>query len=576
MRALYSGVTGLEGTQTEMDVIGNNIANSNTVGFKSSQVTFSTALSQVLSSARSPQGNLGGVNPVEVGLGTQIASIDQLMTQGSLQNTGSPTDLAIQGNGFFVVNNGSGNYYTRAGNFSLDQNGTLVQSGTGYDVMGWEATNSSSGQGYVNTNLPIGKIQISSNATMNANATSSMTLGGNINSASGIQPVTITETDNNGNQYTIQFTFSPQTSSFNPFSPSNKYEWTAKIINASSGSTGATATGTITLDQNGNVTNDSANNLYISNSNETLSLTTNSAATNVVSGSAVTLPTAGPISFAQADNTANTVTASYTSPIYTTSTQIYDSLGNPYTVYLDFTNLGTVSGSSMNTIGSQTAWAWDARLANGTPVTLTTSSGSATGNSFGVVEFNSSGKMIGNFALEKNTIPPSLTASNAPEGLSFTPSDGAAQVNAQIDFTGLTDLAGSSSATVSNQNGNAAGTLQSFAINQTGQIVGTFSNGLTNTLGQVALANFNNPSGLSAVGNSLFSQSANSGTPQIGTAGTGGLGTFVPGALEESNVDLAQEFSNMIVAENSFDANSRVITTADAMMAQLINMKQTP
>ncbi len=580
MRALYSGITGLEGSQTEMDVIGNNIANSNTVGFKASRVTFATALSQLMSAARAPQGNLGGVNPVSVGLGTEIASIDQLMSQGSFQNTGKKTDLAIQGDGFFVVNGGNGNYYyTRAGNFSLDQNGTLVQAGTGYDVMGWQAITDSSGNRHVNTNAPISPIQISANTTMNANATTSMTLGGNIDSSSGIQPTTITVTDNSGNQYTVQFTFSPSTSNFNPFSATRTYNWTATIVNAPTGDKiGAPITGQITLDQYGNVTSDNGQDLYINKSGTsgtTLSLSTASS-TTTVSGTAISLPTAGPISFSEADNTANTVTAAYTNPVYTTSTQIYDSLGNPYTVYIDFTNLGTVSGSGTSTswgTGTNTAWSWDARLANGTPVNLTTSSGSASGNNFGVIEFNSSGRMVGNFALNSSN---QLFTSNAPTGISFAPSDGASTVTAQIDFTALSDLAGSSSATIANQNGNAQGILQSFALNQNGQIIGTFSNGLTDTLGQVALADFNNPAGLNAVGNSLYSTSANSGLPQVGIAGTGGRGTFIPGALEMSNVDLAQEFTNMIVAERSFDADSRIITTADAMLSQLISMKQTP
>ncbi|HEU24706.1 MAG: flagellar hook-basal body protein [Mesoaciditoga sp.] len=573
MRALYSGISGLEGMQTEMDVIGNNIANSNTVGFKASRVTFSTALSQLLSAARAPQGNLGGVNPTQVGLGTQIASIDQLMTQGSFQNTGKSTDLAIQGDGFFIVNNGNGNYYTRAGNFSLDQNGTLVQAGTGYKVLGWESAVSPTGQRYVDTNAPIAPIQISANTTMNAKATSQMIVGGNIDSSSGIQPTTITVTDASGKQYTVQFTFSPQTNNFNPFSTSRVYNWTATIVNGPAGSVGTKISGNITLDQYGNVVNDSAKNIYINNSNGTYSLSTTSAST--ASGAAITLPTSGPISFAESDNTANTVTAGYTNPVYTTSTQIYDSLGNPYTIYIDFTNLGTVSGSGTSTTwgtGTNTAWAWDARLANGTPVNLVTSSGSATSSNFGILEFNSSGRMVGNFALNNGQ----LTNANAPTGISFTPSDGAATVKSQIDFTSVTDMAGSSSAAITQQNGNAQGTLQSFAINQNGQIIGTFSNGLTDTLGQVALANFNNPSGLNAVGNSLYSESANSGVPQVGTAGTGGRGTFIPGALEMSNVDLAQEFTNMIIAERSFDANARVITTADAMLSQLDNLKQTP
>jgi len=136
MRAMYSGITGLKNFQTAMDIVGNNIANVNTVGFKASRITFQTALLQTLKSGRSPQNNIGGTNPMQIGLGSQIASIDKLMTQGSFQNTGKKTDLAIQGDGFFILSDGKGYYYTRAGNFMLDTNGTLIQASTGYKVQG--------------------------------------------------------------------------------------------------------------------------------------------------------------------------------------------------------------------------------------------------------------------------------------------------------------------------------------------------------------------------------------------------------------------------------------------------------
>lgn len=574
MRSLYSGITGLQGSQTNMDVIGNNIANVNTVGFKASRVTFETALLQALRAARSPQNNVGGVNPMAVGLGTQIASIDKLMGQGSFQNTGKKTDLAIQGDGFFVVNNGSGNFYTRAGNFSLDENGSLVQAGTGYKVMGWKSTVDPQGRRHVDTNQPIGEIKIAANETMGAKETQNIKVGGNLDSTTGIQPVTITVSDDKNNLYTVQFTFNLDQKNFDPFSNTKTYNWTAKIVNGPTDSTiGEPLSGQISVDQYGNVVNDNhtdnATSLYIKSDGTNLSLTTSSAQTGevVVTGTAITLPTAGSISFSEADNTTNAVTASYTNPMYTTSTQIYDSLGKPYTLYIDFTNLGTVSPST-----TTTAWAWDAHLADGTPIQLTNSSGTAASSNVGVVEFDSSGKLIGNFVLTGGAI----SNTNAPSGVKFTTSDGAGDVVSQIDFTQLSDLAGDATASVTDQDGNAAGTLQSFAVNQGGDIIGTFSNGLTDIMGKIALANFNNPAGLGEVGNSLYAQSANSGTPQIGKAGTSGRGTLIPGALEMSNVDLAQEFTNMIVAERSFQANARVITTSDAMIQQLVSLKQTP
>jgi len=570
MRSLYSGITGLQGSQTNMDVIGNNIANVNTVGFKASRVTFESALLQAIRAARSPQKNIGGVNPMAVGLGTQIASIDKIMSQGSFQNTGKKTDLAIQGDGFFIVNSGNNDFYTRAGNFSLDQDGTLVQAGTGYKVMGWEAKVDATGNRHVDTNNPVAPIQISANETMSAKATTKMGISGNLDSTTGIQPVTLTVTADNGDTYTVQFTFKLDSQNFDPFSNTKTYTWTAKVIGAPSGSsTGATLSGQITLDQYGNVTNDSANSLYVDNNGGTVSLATASSA-STVSGTAISLPSTGAISFTESDNTANAVTAAYTNPMYTTSTQIYDSLGKAYTVYIDFTNLGTVSGTS--TPSTTTAWAWDARLADGTPVNLITASGSSASSNIGIVEFNSSGRLLGNFTLTGGAI----TQTGVPTGISFDTSDGAGTVKSQIDFTQLTDLAGNASAAITSQNGNAQGTLQSFAVNQSGGIIGTFSNGMTDILGKIALASFNNPAGLKAIGNSLYSKSANSGTPQIGPAGTGGRGTFIPGALEMSNVDLAQEFTNMIVAERTFQANARVITTSDAMIQQLVALKQTP
>lgn len=137
MRSLYSAISGLKNHQVKMDVIGNNIANVNTTGFKRSRVTFSTMLSQTNKGASSPSANQGGTNPVQVGLGAMLGSIDQIMTQGSSQSTGKDTDMMIQGNGFFVLSNNGQNVYSRAGGFSLDQDGNLVDPGTGAQVLGY-------------------------------------------------------------------------------------------------------------------------------------------------------------------------------------------------------------------------------------------------------------------------------------------------------------------------------------------------------------------------------------------------------------------------------------------------------
>mgnify|MGYP003523903999 FL=1 len=139
MRSLYSGVSGLQNHQTRMDVIGNNISNVNTVGFKRGRVNFQDMISQQLQGAAKPSEELGGVNPKEVGLGMTVAAIDNIFNQGNLQSTGVSTDLAIQGNGFFIMKSGDETFYTRNGAFSLDSNGTLVNPANGMRVQGWMA-----------------------------------------------------------------------------------------------------------------------------------------------------------------------------------------------------------------------------------------------------------------------------------------------------------------------------------------------------------------------------------------------------------------------------------------------------
>jgi len=151
---------------------------------------------------------------------------------------------------------------------------------------------------------------------------------------------------------------------------------------------------------------------------------------------------------------------------------------------------------------------------------------------------------------------------------------GAGPVQIEIDFNDITQFSSNHSIAVTEQDGNAEGTLESFAINEVGEIVGTFTNGSSDTLGKVGMATFNNPQGLMETGNSMYVQSSNSGLAQIGVAGVGGRGTLIPGALEMSNVDLAEEFTNMIVAQRGFQATSRIITTSDQILQELVNIKR--
>ena len=200
MRSLFSGVSGLKNHQTRMDVIGNNISNVNTTGFKSSRVTFADTLNQTMTGAAAPNGTIGGTNPKQIGLGSAVSSIDLLFTDGSVQSTGKNTDLCLSGNGLFVISNGSQTYYTRNGAFEFDAEGNYVMPGSGMLVQGWTATD-----GVLNTSDAVGKINIPAGKSMAAEATTTVTYNNNLNSAEKIVDG-INLMDSNGNTITIAST----------------------------------------------------------------------------------------------------------------------------------------------------------------------------------------------------------------------------------------------------------------------------------------------------------------------------------------------------------------------------------
>ncbi|AJC73963.1 flagellar hook-basal body protein [Pseudothermotoga hypogea DSM 11164 = NBRC 106472] len=715
MRSMFSGVSGMRNFQYELDVIGNNISNVNTVGFKGSRVTFQTALLQTLKAARAPQNNVGGTNPIQIGLGSQLATVDKIMTQGSFQNTGRKLDLAIQGDGFFVLSDGQGYYYTRAGALDVDMNGTLIHSSTGMKVQGWTAVQDpTTGQRYIDTNQPIGDIVISAGMTMPANATSLARMEGNLNSTSGILPFAMTVTDDNGQQHTVRFVFSRTEADIarqnGPFTENQSYTWRAYdesntligegyvVVNqfgrvvesgnylfstlnpTSSYTINATVNGTLSVndatrpngtyyvmvtDSNGRIIYQGENtstggtmtindtdivsgrsyNVYlyfrrntvsgvtpasddqithtditnsldippdgtyrvrvidesndqvifegpvdVSNGQFTISddgissgqnytvefVSTVSLPLNevvVAPGASISIPSSGELRFYESDSPSNFVTASFESPRYVTAVEVYDTLGNPYSLYIEFIRLGQYDDM-------KNAWIWRVYTASGEPITYIDANGQTSYNNTpyigGVVDFNESGRLSTLYGITWDENNQTFQVSDSElRTIQFDASHmGDGTVTIDLDLTALTQFAGANSATFTYQNGNALGTLQSFAVNEAGQIIGTFSNGLTDLLGQVALAIFNNPAGLTEVGNSLYVPSANSGLAQIGAAGTGGRGTLIPGALEMSNVDLAEEFTKMIIAQRGFQANARVITTADTILGELVALRR--
>jgi flagellar hook protein FlgE len=404
-RALFTAVSGLRNHQIWLDVIGNNIANANTAGFKSSSVVFNDILSQTITSGISPTGSTGGVNPIQIGLGMRVSSVTPNFLQGSIQTTNRNTDLAIQGDGFFVLANGSDRVYSRAGAFNLDASGNLVDSGTGFTVLG--AT---------------GPIRINLGQEAAGTPTTQALLRGNLD-------------------YSV-----PDATS------------------------------------------------------------------------------------------------------YVSTFEVRDSVGAAHTLTLTFTkNFAAAPGQ----------WDWAVTPNDAAIASLTTATGS--------VVFNATGGI----------------ASGASQAIGLVFTAGAAVSSPQaitLDFgtatnpTPITGLASASTVTLGSQDGVAPGTLQSFAIGLDGKITGFFSNGTSQFIDSVQLASFTNPSGLLKIGSNEFRESATSGTPSVGNPGTASRGTLVSGSLEMSNVDLAQEFTSMIIAERGFQANARTISTADKLLEELVNL----
>lgn len=545
MRSLFSGVSGLKSHQTRMDVIGNNIANVNTVGFKGSRVNFQDTLSQALQGASAAQGNRGGINPKQIGLGTGVASIDTIFTDGSYQTTGKQTDLSIQGQGFFIVSDGLNQYYTRAGNFDFDVQGNYLIPGTGLKVVGWMADS----DGVINTSSTPGNIQVPVGSTMPAKATTSFEFVNNLSADAQIGtvvPAGTTIYDSLGNAHTLNQTFVKVSD--------NKWISTSTITD-----------GTITDGAITEITFDSTGKL------------------NTVNSVNVTLPTTGlTINELQLDNTLNSVSTAY----YT----VFDSNGVARVFKMEFTN--TQPWDSTVTPAVNGTWKYKITDINDTkasPVSGTISFDDTTKTYTGFPpSFDyKDGSVTRTVSLTLGTpTPPSsglfVADSTQPyttgtiTDLAITPNGSANILSINRNYNLLTQYGGESTIQATNGDGYAAGTLDlaKLTIDPSGIIVGGFTNGRTQNLGQVALAVFNNPGGLNKVGENMFAVSTNSGDPQIGVGGAGGRGTFTGGTLEMSNVDLAQQFSDMIITQRGFQANSKIITTTDEMLELLANLKR--
>lgn len=644
MRSLFSGVSGMRNNQTRMDVSGNNIANVNTVGFKSGRVTFQDVLSQTTQGSSAPTGTRGGTNPKQIGLGVGIASIDTMFTDGSFQPTGKATDLSIQGPGFFVLGSGGNQYYTRAGNFDFDTEGNFGVPGTGYLVQGWTADTS----GVIDSNAPIKGITIPVGQTIPAKATDSITNANNLSASAKIGDTamaTIDVYDSQGTAHTAKTTYTKVAdnvwiastsvsgieSTPTPtnmiseitFGTDGKLDVTTgiKSVPLLPTKTSVEASG-LALNASAAIGTTYTKNFVVADGagapRNVLMTATKDAAANTwtiaytsggasVGGGKVD-PTTGTdtvpdITFTNADGTtysydmggivANSAGGYVTQSILSNTTMTLDSAANTSASDVTFSHvfnvLDATSGKlvpvTMTAVKAAGSADWTVNYAGplgttvtggGTVTTGTTTSGfNLNGASYTLkVDYASAANAVSATTITDSlmTTPSYTTSTNA--NMTFTPSGSVSPMSVSLNLTGLTQYGGDTSVQATTQSGYAAGTMNSQSIDVNGNVVGGFTNGQTRVLAKLALATFNNPAGLTKVGSSLFAKSTNSGEPQVGTTGVGGRGSINPGTLEMSNVDLAEEFSNMIITQRGFQANSRVITTTDTMLEELINLKR--
>ncbi|MGE0002335.1 MAG: flagellar hook protein FlgE [Fimbriimonadaceae bacterium] len=413
---MLAGVASIRAQQTRMNAIGNNLANVNTTAFKSSRVTFQDMLAQTVRGATAPNTNLGGLNPIQIGLGVLTAGTDTNNEQGSLNGTSRVTDLAIQGNGFFLVSNGGRVAYTRDGSFDLDARGDLVHRATGERVLGWTAD---AATGSIDVNAPIGP-------------------------ASTIRvPM--------GQRTAVQAT--------------TTVNWTGNLDSRVFADPGVQETQAVV--------------------------------------------------------------------------RVYDSLGSSHDITITYTESATPN-----------QWDWTVSGSNGTiavgggSITFDPNTGSVIGGGLGTI-----------------TVQP-------PGSTGISPFD------IDLNFDALSQLSTEMQIQASSQNGFAPGSLTSFTISADGVITGLFTNGLTRPIGQISMAIFPNPSGMERMGANLWRDTNNSGVPVYGQPRANGRGSINSGFLEQSNVDIGNEFTELIVTQRGFQSNTRVVTTVDEMLQDLINMKR--
>lgn len=570
MRSLYSGVAGLKTHQTRMDVIGNNIANVNTTAYKSSSMTFSELMSQTTQKASGANATtgVGGTNAKQIGLGVKAGAINTaITTQGSAQSTGNPFDIMITGDNFFVVSNGSENFFTRDGSFYVDGAGNLAMTSTGYNVMGW-GVDETTGNIKQDTVTAL-RIMSAANMTYPPEATTQANISGildendkDVTSANG-KTVNLNFFDARGYSYTAKFTFNQSSGT-----ASNEYSMeltklldsTGAEIDISKVKFGDNSTQTLqtpvtfagdTYEWDGKRLKTKADKKVVADL---------SAAFNA-DGSLINTSNDAEAAKAQQE-TLDAIAAAYG---YEGSTDEFlklyqkDAKGTEVTVETMLGNMAkttTAQGDLVLTTDKDKPMTMDGRFFEGVKVIFDTDTGKL--------------KQVGSNVTDFKT------------NVDFTPLGGNFS-NITIDLSECTNYDNKGTSTIGATSGDLdglgtgrrLGDMIGVFIQKDGMIYASYDNGMTKLLGQIATAAFANASGLEKEGDNLYSATLNSGEfDGIGVDITAGGGYMSPGQLEMSNVDLSSEFTEMITTQRGFQANSRIITVSDTLLEELTNLKR--
>lgn len=576
--ALYTGLSGLDVNQTRLNVVGNNIANTNTVAFKSSRALFKPQFYVTDIAGAPPSADFGGQNPSQRGLGAVVASIQQNFGQGSIEPTGKDTDLAIDGSGFFIVQ-GKEQQYTRDGSFVRNSSNQLVTtSGDFVQGFGVDQNGNVIAGSLQNITIPLGSLT-------SAKATENVKLEGNLNAdgetASGAsilnsQALTalngaglLPAPDSSSLLTDVATTTASSTALFNVGDtltlaakkggrdlPPLTYTVDATSTLGDLSNFFQQGLGIdMTVPDDGNpLTPAQGVSIDATGATSVITITGNLGTDNAVSMAGTALTTSAgntPLIFSDGQNAAGIKSDPNGESVYT-SFVAYDSLGTPLTV-----NLTAVQESKSDT---GTTWRFYATSADDTDATAFNPTGPFDGAILGTgtLSFDNQGNL--------------LDSTGSTLRIDRTNTGATTPLNVVLNFDSMTSLTTRSSDLVmTEQDGSATGTLNDFSIGANGIITGSFSNGLTQTLGQLAIAQFNNPGGLVDQGGGMYQTGGNSGVPVITSPTQLGSGEIRSGALELSNVDISTEFINLIIASTGFSASSRVITTSDQLLTELLN-----